>query len=231
MVRPAFSQNGRGFTISSWMSRCTPGTSFLVCCRGRTGSFSDPDSIVPYPDERRKLAEIGLCPSTRLTARNPESANLEATRTCPDSMRFSRLRVSITLLSSTVLLFLLLYPEWQEASSKMPPEYRKEIGRGFLWSPPKSVAVGCYFSFEDCAETPASAFYPVVNRELVLMQSLALAVVTLLLLWLTRTGGRQSRVSQSPRTRIAISVSLALVVPIGGIPIAVHLVYLPGIIS
>jgi hypothetical protein len=146
-------------------------------------------------------------------------------------MRFSRLQVTICLLSLSALLFLLLNPEWQEASSKMPPEYRKEIGRGFLWSPPKTVAAGCYFTFEDCVETPASAFYPVVNRQLVLMQSVPVAVVTLLLLWLTRTGDRQSRILSSTRTTIAISLSLALVVPIGGIPIAAHLVSLPGIIS
>lgn len=147
-------------------------------------------------------------------------------------MRITRPQLTIAFLSAVILLLLLLCPEWQEASRKMPPEYRKEIGRGFLWSPPKTVAVGCNFAFTDCAETPASDFYPVVNRQLVLMQSIPLAIVTLLLLWLTRTDGRQTRILSRIGTRIAISLSLALLVPtIGWVPIGVYLVLLPGIIS
>ena len=148
-------------------------------------------------------------------------------------MRFTRLQLTITLLSAGILLFLLLCPEWQEASRKMPPEYRKDVGRGFLWSPPKTVSVDCNFAFTDCAETPASDFYPVVNRQLVLMQSVPLAFVTLLLLWLTRTDdGRQTRILSRIGTRIAISLSLALLVPtIGWVPIVVYLALLPGIIS
>jgi hypothetical protein len=107
------------------------------------------------------------------------------------------------------------------------------MARSISWSPPKTVAVGCYFNFTDCVESPATAFYPVVNRQLVLMQSIPLAIVTLLLLWLTRTDdGERSRTLYSRRTRIAISLSLALAVPVvGGIPIVVYLFLLLGIIS
>ena len=115
-------------------------------------------------------------------------------------MRFTRVQVTIGLLSAGILLFLTLCPEWEEASQKMPPEYRKEIGRGFLWSPPKTVPAGCEGIFTgDCVETPASSFYPVVNRQLVLKQTAPLAIVTLLLLWVTRTRDEE-------RSRILSSV-------------------------
>jgi hypothetical protein len=147
-------------------------------------------------------------------------------------MRFSRLQVTIGILGSGILLFLLLYPEWQQASRKMPPEFRKEIGRGFLWSPPKTVSVGCDFIFTDCVETSATAFYPVVNRKLVLMQSVPLAIVTLLLLLIARSDkDGHARILSSTRTRMAISFLLALPIPpLGGIPFAVYLVLLPKII-
>ena len=148
-------------------------------------------------------------------------------------MRFNRPQLAIGLMSSSILLFLALCPPWEQTSHKMPAQYRRELGRGFLWSPPKTVADGCYFTYMDCIETPASDFYPVVNRQLVLMQSIPLVVVTLLLLWLIRTDeGERSRIKYSTTTRVAISLSLALVVPaVGGIPIVIYLFLLPRIIS
>ena len=124
-------------------------------------------------------------------------------------MRFNRIQVAIGLMSSSILLFLTLCPPWEQASQKMPPQYRKELGRGFLWSAPKTVPDGCYFTYMECIETPASDFYPVVNRQLVLMQSIPLAMVTFLLWWLTRTDdGERSRTGYSTTTRVTISLSL-----------------------
>jgi hypothetical protein len=145
-------------------------------------------------------------------------------------MRFNRIQVAIGLMSSSILLFLTLCPPWEQASQKMPPQYRKELGRGFLWSAPKTVPDGCYFTYMECIETPASDFYPVVNRQLVLMQSIPLAMVTFLLWWLTRTDdGERSRTGYSTTTRVTISLSLALVVPaFGGIPTVILLFLLLG---
>src|SRR6266567_2325364 len=87
------------------------------------------------------------------------------------SMRLNRIQAAIGIVSGIALLVIVLFPAWQEAAEK-EVSYRKDIGHGLLWSPPKPVAVDCYFV--GCVTAPASYFHMLLNRTLLLKQSLTL---------------------------------------------------------
>src|ERR1700758_4045858 len=98
-------------------------------------------------------------------------------------MRLNKGQFAIAALTVAVVTFLVLYPSWQEAAEK-ETAYRRDVGRGFLWKPPRPVAVDCYFA--GCVIAPASYFHVILDRKLLLQQSLAVLCVGLALLWVFR---------------------------------------------
>ncbi|HEV2134078.1 MAG TPA: hypothetical protein VGR47_07425 [Terracidiphilus sp.] len=144
-------------------------------------------------------------------------------------MRLNNAQVVIGLLSAAILLFLFVCPSWQEAA-RNEIAYRKDIGRGFLWSPPKAVSVECYFI--GCATAPASYFHVVLNLRLLLEQAIPVLFVAGVFLWLFRSQKEKQPPMLESRTRkLVISFSLALLVPpTGGAPMGAVLADVPRLV-
>ncbi|GEM_PF-2544777 len=141
-------------------------------------------------------------------------------------MKLNKIQAVIGIVCGILLLSLISFPPWQEAAER-ELSYRKDLGRGFLLSPPKSVAVECYFV--GCVTAPAAYFHVLLNRKLLLQECVTLVVVELLLLWLFRNRqGRAVADLRMPRTRLLISLMLALLIPpAGGVPFGAALAGIP----
>jgi hypothetical protein len=144
-------------------------------------------------------------------------------------MRLNKGQFAIAALTVAVVTFLVLYPSWQEAAEK-ETAYRRDVGRGFLWKPPRPVAVDCYFA--GCVIAPASYFHVILDRKLLLQQSLAVLYVGLALLWVfrIRRNGTASNL-KSAKTRATASLLLALLIPpAGNVPIGAGLLGAPTLL-
>lgn len=141
-------------------------------------------------------------------------------------MKPNNMQTAIATLFGVVLLALVLLPPWQEAAGR-EAAYRKEIGRGFVWAPPKAVAVECYFP--GCVTAPPGYFHVLLNWHLLLQQCLTLSVVAVLFLWMFRTQpNREVGIVRKRGTRLSISVLLALLIPpTGGVPFGAALAGIP----
>jgi hypothetical protein len=148
-----------------------------------------------------------------------------ASDTLETAMKMNKAQVIIGLFSAALVLFLVICPPWQEAAQN-EVDYRKDIGRGLLWSPPNTVSVDCYFI--GCTEGPASYFHAVLNRRLLLEQAIPVLAVAPVLLWLFRPQKvEKSPVLESRAKKLVISFSLALLVPVGGLPMGAALASVP----
>ena len=134
---------------------------------------------------------------------------------------------SVTLTISVFgVLLLTLFPPWQQAA-KNETDYRKSIGRGFVFHPPGTVPVDCYFV--GCKQAPASYFHPVLYRSLWLHQIVITVAVAFALVWLFRTRADRTDAGLSVlRTRLCFSLLIALMIPaVGTFPFGSLLVLIP----
>lgn len=141
-------------------------------------------------------------------------------------MRPNKIQAIIGAICAITLLFLVLFPPWQEAAER-EVSYRKDIGRGLLWKPPKAVAVECYFV--GCVTAPASYFHVVLKRRVLLQETLTLFFVAVACVWIfrTRRSGEVASIT-ARKTRLLTSFLLALLVPPGGdVPFGAGLVEIP----
>jgi hypothetical protein len=125
-----------------------------------------------------------------------------------------------------VLLCITMFPPWQQAAER-ETSYRKDLGRGFFLRPPQPTAAGCYF--EGCRTAPPSYFHVVLNGKLLFEQSISVLAVSLAALWIL-SSNRNRTVSglASRKTRIAVSILIALAVPpLGTVPLGFMLVGIP----
>jgi hypothetical protein len=144
-------------------------------------------------------------------------------------MRYNKTQTVIGLICGIALLFLILLPPWQEAAER-ELSYRKDIGRGLLWKPPKTVAVDCYFV--NCVTAPASYFHVVLKRKVLLQECLTVLGVAVAFLWIfrTRRTGQTSSV-RSRGTRLLASFLLAsLIPPAGEVPFGAGIVEIPKLL-
>jgi hypothetical protein len=141
-------------------------------------------------------------------------------------MKVNKAQARVGISTAILLLFLVLYPSWQEAAQN-EIAYRKDIGRGFLWSPPSTVSIDCYFV--GCKVAPASYFHALLNRQLLLEQTIPVLVVAGVFLWLFRSQEETKRPMLESRTKkLRISFLLALLIPpVGGVPMGAALASLP----
>jgi len=141
-------------------------------------------------------------------------------------MKPNKMQAVIAALYGAVLLALVLLPPWQEAAGR-EASYRKDIGRGFVWAPPKAVAVECYFA--GCVTAPQGYFHVLLNWRLLLQQCLTLSVVAVLFLWMFRPQrNREAEISRKRGTRLFTSLLLALLIPpTGGVPFGAALAGIP----
>lgn len=121
----------------------------------------------------------------------------------------------VTLVVGLVLLLCLaLFPPWREAAEK-EVDFRKDIGRGFILSPPQPIAVDCYFV--GCKTAPSSYFHVLMNRKLLFSQLISVGIVGLLLFWIFRSHRDGTSASLgSPKTRLQFCVLIALLIPLDG---------------
>jgi len=134
---------------------------------------------------------------------------------------------SVTLaISVVVFLLLTLFPPWQQAAEN-EVDYRKDIGRGFVFRPPRTIPVDCYFV--GCKQAPASYFHPVLYRYLWLHQLATVVAVALALLWLFRTRADGTYLGlSSPKVRFYFILFVALAIPmVGTFPFGSLLVLIP----
>ena len=145
------------------------------------------------------------------------------------TMRPNKIQTIIGIVCGLALLSLVLVPPWQEAAER-ELSYRKDLGRGLLWSPPKPVAVECYFT--GCVTAPAQYFHVLLNRKLLLQECLTLLIVGVLLLWMFRAQRDRNVASLRARgTRLLTSLILALLIPpTGGVPFGAALAGIPMVL-
>ena len=129
-------------------------------------------------------------------------------------MGMDRAQKAILAVTTAVLALLVLFPPWQQAAAR-ETAYRKDLGRGLVFSPPSAVSVDCYFV--GCKTAPAAYFHVLLSWDLFLEQIGAVVGVSILVLWIfriRRDGTRASLVSR--KIRLQLSVLAALLVPIEG---------------
>jgi hypothetical protein len=120
----------------------------------------------------------------------------------------------ILVVGFVLLLCLALFPPWREAAEK-EVDFRKDIGRGFVLSPPQPVAVDCYFV--GCKTAPSSYFHVLIYRKLLLSQLITVGIVGLALLWIFRLNRDGTGASLGVRkTRLQFCVLIALLIPLDG---------------
>lgn len=123
---------------------------------------------------------------------------------------------TILVVGFVSLLCLALFPPWREAAEK-EVDFRKDIGRSFILSPPQPVAVDCYFV--GCKTAPPSYFHVLIYRELLFSQLITVGSVGLALLWIFRSRHDRDGTGASlasPKTRLQFSALIALVIPFAG---------------
>jgi hypothetical protein len=129
-------------------------------------------------------------------------------------MKLNNTQKAILAIGLVLLLCLALFPPWREAAQR-EVDYRKDIGRGFIFSPPQPVAVNCYFV--GCKPAPSSYFHVLMNRKLLFNQLISVGVVGLLLFWIFRSHRDGTNASLgSPKTRLQFCVLIALLIPFDG---------------
>jgi hypothetical protein len=145
------------------------------------------------------------------------------------TMRPNKIQAVIGIVCGIILLSLVIFPRWQEAAEK-EASYRRDIGHGLLWKPPKPVAVECYFV--GCVTAPASYFHVLLNRKLLLQQCLTVFLVAVAFLWIFRPQDNGKTASLSVRaTRLLASCLLALLIPpTGGVPFGAVLTGMPMVL-
>jgi len=130
------------------------------------------------------------------------------------SMKPNSAQKTILVVSSVLLLCLALFPPWREAAEK-EVDFRKDIGRGFILSPPQPIAVDCYFV--GCKTAPSSYFHVLIYRKLLLSQLITVGIVGLALVWIVRSNRDGTNASLgSPKTRLQFCVLIALLIPLDG---------------
>ena len=142
------------------------------------------------------------------------------------SMKPNSAQKAVLVVGVVLLLGLALFPPWRQAAER-ESDYRKDIGRGFVLSPPKPVAVDCYFI--GCKTAPPSYFHVLIYRDLLFVQLITVGGVALVLLWTFRSRNDGIGASLgSLYTRLQFSALMAfLVPPDGSFPFALHLVEIP----
>lgn len=131
----------------------------------------------------------------------------------------SKLQKRIAAAGGVILFSLLLLPPWQQAAGR-EVDYRKDLGRGLIFYPPRPVAVDCYF--QNCQTAPASYFHVVLRRDLLIDQCVTVLLVTMMAVWMfrTRADGSRSHLGEQG-TKLKLSLILALAVPpLGQFPLA-----------
>jgi hypothetical protein len=133
---------------------------------------------------------------------------------------------AVLVVGSVLLLCLAMFPPWREAAER-EVDFRKDIGRGFILSPPLPVAVDCYFV--GCKTAPPSYFHVLIYRELLFNQLITVGSVGLALLWVLRSHRDGTRASfASQKTRLQSSALLALLIPfVGQYPLGAELASIP----
>jgi hypothetical protein len=142
------------------------------------------------------------------------------------TMRLNQPQKAIIVSAILVLLCLVVFPPWRQAAER-EIAYRKDLGHGFLFRPPKPVSVACYWV--GCKTAPPSYFHILLYRELLFAQCLSVLGVTLAAIWIfrRRRDGTHASVVLA-RTRIEVSMLLALLFPpIGTFPLASLLLDIP----
>ena len=130
------------------------------------------------------------------------------------SMKPNSAQMSILLAGSVLLLCLALFPPWREAAER-EVDFRKDIGRGFILSPPQPVAVDCYFV--GCKTAPPSYFHVLIYRKLLFSQLITVGSVGLALLWIFRSHRDGTGASLGSRkTRLQFCALMALLIPFAG---------------
>jgi hypothetical protein len=123
----------------------------------------------------------------------------------------------LLLVSGSLLLCLLLFPPWHQAAQR-EVSYRKELGRAFLLAPPNPEAVECYFAGRTTA--PSSYFHVLLNWRVLIADCIPIVVIALALLWMFRSRQDGTHPTlKAPKTRLAFSMFVALVLPIPALPL------------
>jgi hypothetical protein len=132
----------------------------------------------------------------------------------------------VALLGLVLLAVVVLFPPWWQGAER-EVDYRKEIGHAYLFRPPASIPVDCYFV--GCVTAPASYFHVMLHRERYIAEIWPLVLVIVALLWLLRSrrDGNQPNI-RDRRLRLQFSAVLALAVPLAGdLPIGAGLADIP----
>jgi hypothetical protein len=142
------------------------------------------------------------------------------------TMRLNTPLKAIGITGSILILLITLFPPWQQAAMR-EVDYRKYLGRGFVFSPPSPVAVDCYFV--GCLTAPPSYFHVLIYQDLVFEQLVAVFCVALIMLWMFRSQKDGTQASlRVPKTRWRFSLLIALLIPLyGTFPLASDLVNIP----
>jgi hypothetical protein len=129
-------------------------------------------------------------------------------------MKLNNTQKTILAIGLVLLLCLAVFPPWREAAEK-EVDFRKDIGRGFILSPPQPIAVNCYFV--GCKTAPSSYFHVMIYRRLLLSQLITVGIVGLALVWICRSHRDGTNASLgSPKTRLQLCVLIALLIPLDG---------------
>jgi len=130
------------------------------------------------------------------------------------SMKPNSAQKVILVVGLVLLLCLALFPPWREAAEE-EADFRKDIGRGFILSPPQPIAVDCYFV--GCKTAPPTYFHVLMNRKLLFNQLISVGIVGLLLFWIFRSHRDGASASLgSPKTRLQFCMLIALLIPLDG---------------
>jgi hypothetical protein len=141
-------------------------------------------------------------------------------------MKLNRQQSAIALIGAVLILLLVLFPPWQQAAEK-EVDYRKDLGRSFVLTPPPSIAVDCYFV--GCKTAPPSYFHVLLKRDFLIAECLCVFVVSVGMVWIfrQRKDGTQGSIRDG-KTRAYSSVLLSLLIPIDGtVPLGLFLSDVP----
>jgi hypothetical protein len=118
-----------------------------------------------------------------------------------------------------------LFPNWQQAAER-ELDYRKELGRHFVLTPPAPIAVPCYFV--ECITAPPSYFHVLLDRNTRYQELLCATALMILAVVIFRSASSPIR-RHWMLVAVATWIALSLPVPIAPyFPLGVWVGYMPA---